>query len=71
MTAKTMLFASSALVVTVGLGGLAALGVVAKVPPGEYWPVVLGGGAVGLVWLALITTLHFRVAYQEKHGLLD
>lgn len=71
MTAKTMLFASSALFVTIGLIAVATLGVVAKVPSAEYWPVVLGAAAVGLLWLGLITTLHFRAEYEERHGLAE
>lgn len=71
MTAKNMLFISSALFVTVGVAGIATLGAVAKVPAGEYWPVVLGGAAVGLFWLGLLTTMHFRAEFEEKHGLLE
>lgn len=71
MTAKEMLFASSAVFVLAGVAALATLGAVAKVPSAEYWPIVLGGAAVGAFWLALITTLHFRAEYEEKHGLVE
>jgi len=69
MTAKDILFISSAVFVAIGVAILAALGAIAKVPASEYWMVVLGGAGVGLFWIVLITGLHFRAEYEHKHGI--
>lgn len=58
MSAKTWLFIASVITVVFGVAAFAILGIVAKVPAGEYWMVVLGGIVVGGAWLALITVLH-------------
>lgn len=58
MSAKTWLFIASVITVVCGVAAFAILGIVAKVPAGEYWMVVLGGLVVGGAWLALITILH-------------
>lgn len=66
MTAKRMLFTGSAVVIVVGVGVMAVLGSIAKVPAGEYWTVVLGSGAVGVGWMALLSALHLK-SEKEHH----
>lgn len=71
MSAKTLLFVSSAFVVVVGVAAISLLGAIAKVPAGEYWTVVLGAAGMGIAWLALITVLHFSAEREHRHGLLE
>lgn len=60
MTAKKILFTGSAVVIVTGVGVMAVLGSIAKVPSAEYWTVVLGAGAVGVGWMALLSALHLK-----------
>jgi len=64
MAAKRVLFIGSAAVAVVGVAVLATLGAVAKVPPTEYWTVVLGSAAFGVGWMLLLATLHHRAANE-------
>lgn len=59
MNAKRLLFVSSIVFVAIGVAAMSTLGIIAKVPSAEYWAVVLGSTVAGLIWLGLITTLHF------------
>lgn len=65
MTAKSILFWSSAVFVAVGIAGVATLGAIAKVPSGEYWTVVLGAAIVGGGWIALISAIHCRSCNED------
>lgn len=60
MAAKRVLFIGSAVVAVGGVTALAVLGAIAKVPPTEYWTVVLGAAAVGMGWMGLLSGVHLH-----------
>jgi hypothetical protein len=65
MTAKKLFVIGSVVYNVGGVLAIATLGTIAKVPAAEFWPVVLGTAAVGIVWFGLLSHMH-NSSYKEQ-----